>query len=100
MQILQRDHIDLAHELRCAIVALHQLLARTLLAVVGESELRGKRILLIEDEPVLAAASEIVEPDAQCADHAFLPRHHACFAHRDEARMRKLTPGTAEARSA
>src|SRR4029453_11578451 len=73
MQILQQDYVDLPDELRRAIVALHQLLARPFRRRIGETELPRQRILQIEHEAILAAAGGIMETNAPRADETFLP---------------------------
>ena len=92
VQVLQQDHVQLANEFRGAIVALHQLLARPLGLRVDQRELAGERVLLVEDEPVLAAAREVMEPDAQLADESLLPRYRARFLRREQARLGDLAP--------
>ena len=68
VQVLQQDHVDLAHELGRAVVALHQLLARALGRRVDEPDLARERVLQVEHQPVLAAAGEVVQAHAQRAD--------------------------------
>ncbi len=97
VQVLQQDDVDLADELRRAIVALHQLLARGSRRRVGEAELARERILLVEHEAVLAPSGEIVEPRAQSPDQPLLPRDGARLLARDEARPRQLAPRAPEA---
>ena len=97
VQVLQHDDVDLPHELRRAVVALHQLLARGFRRRVGETELARERILLVEHEPVLAPSREIVEPHAQPSDQPLLPRNGARLLARDEARPRQLAPRAPEA---
>ena len=97
MQVLQQDHVDLAHELGRAIVALHQLLGGAPRRRVDQAELARERALLVEHEPVLAAAGEVVQAHAQRADEALLARHGARLVHRDEAGLRQLAPRAPEA---
>ena len=100
VQVLQQDHVDLPDELRRAVVALHELLARAFRRSVGEAELARQRVLQIEDEAVLAAAGEIVQAHAQRADESFLARDGARLLHRDEAGFREVAPRSAKARGA
>ena len=72
MQVLQQDDVDLADELRRTVIALHQLLARPLRRRVGETDLARQRVLQIEDEPVLAATGEIMQPHAQDGKRGFM----------------------------
>src|SRR5688572_7066784 len=96
MQVLQQDRVDLTHESRRAVIALHQLLGRALARGVLEPELLRERRLQVEHEAVLATAREIVEPDAKSADQLFATRHRARLLERDEAVRSELAPRPAE----
>ena len=100
VQVLQQDDVDLAHELCRAVVALHQLLARDFRRRVGEPELVRERVLLVEDEPILAPTCEVVQPHAQASDEPLLAGNRARLLARDQARLRELAPGAAEPRRA
>ena len=55
-------------------------------------------VLLVENEPVLASAREVMKPDAQCAEEPLLPRHRTRFLGREEPRDGHFAPRATEAR--
>ena len=83
-------------DLRGAVVALHQLLARAPRRRVGEPELVRERALQVEHQAILAPAREIVEPHAQRADQPLLPRHGARLLQRDQPGAREVAPSAPE----
>ena len=92
MDVLQQHRRRLPRELGGAVVALHQLLAGASSRRIGELELARERRLLIEHESILAPSGEIMEPHAQCADEALLPRDGTRLAGRHQAVARELAP--------
>ena len=97
MNVLQENRVGLAHQLGGAVIALHQLLARAPGRRVGESELARQRALLIEDQAILTAASEIMKAHAKSADEAFVPSHGARFGSRHQAVTCELPPRPTDA---
>ncbi len=100
MQVLQQHDADLADRLRRPVIALHQLLGRAPLGRVGQPEVAGERGLHVEHQPVLAAAGEIMQADAQVAQQPLLPDDLARLRTGHQAARGKIAPGTAEARGA
>ncbi len=97
MDVLQQDDVDLPHQLGGAVIALHQLLARAARRRVGEAQLARERRLQVEHQAILAAIREVVQPYAQAADEALVPRHGARFRHRHQIVPRELAPAAAVA---
>ena len=83
-----------------AVVPLHQLLARAPRRRVHEAELAREPALLIEQQPVLAAIGEKVQPHAQRLQRALVPREPGGLLLGDDAVLREIAPRVAEPRCA
>ena len=101
VQVLQQDRVDLAHELRGAVVALHQLLARALGAACrrGRAAARARPAGRTRAGPRAGRAGSAGA--RACAPIKRSWRDDgARLADRHEAVARELAPGAAEARGA
>src|SRR5687767_10507238 len=64
VQVLQQYRIQLGDGFRRAIVTLHELLAREPVGRIAETDLRGKRRLVVKQQAVLAASGDMVQTNA------------------------------------
>ncbi len=98
LQVLQNDGVELRHALRRLVVALHHRFACAPVRAVAIAELRGERGLHVEHQAVLAAAGEVVEPNAHVLQQRFALRELPRFIPLDQALRDQVAPAPAEAR--
>src|SRR5690606_15698952 len=94
--VLDEDGVELRDRLRRAVVALHEHLAGAASVPGGDAVLTCQRVLVVEQNALLAAAGEQVQAQAQPLEEVLLPSEAQRFAPRDQPALGEIEPGRPE----